>query len=307
MAARAPRAYRPCRLDRPWCGDPTGPQYRARRGGRRRRDRDQGRSRLQHRRRKSGARHQAAVSGTGRRPAGGAGVVAMGPRDTASRFARLPQARYRGLSRKIRGRSRFRPRTPQASRRRIVSDMLIEGGRALLGTEMADASLRIAGREIAAVSTDHGHSSLNIDAGGLLVLPGIVDLHGDAFERQMMPRPGVDFPIDVALADSDRQAISNGITTVFHATTWSWEPGLRSADNARELLEAIETLRPPLSPDTPFPLPQETYNLDAETEIMEWLAEGRRDLLAFNEHMDSTIASLAKPQKRSRMVERTGL
>ena len=49
----------------------------------------------------------------------------------------------------------------------------------------------------------------------------------------MMPRPGVDFPIDVALADSDRQAISNGITTVFHATTWSWEPGLRSGDNAQ--------------------------------------------------------------------------
>jgi len=32
----------------------------------------------------------------------------------------------------------------------------------------------------------------------------------------------------------------------------------------------------------------------------------RIDLFAFNDHMDSTIASLAKPQKRSRMVERTG-
>jgi alpha-D-ribose 1-methylphosphonate 5-triphosphate diphosphatase len=188
-----------------------------------------------------------------------------------------------------------------------MTDMLIEGGRVLLGTEMAEASLRIAGREIAAAGTDHGHGSLSVDAGGLLVLPGIVDLHGDAFERQMMPRPGVDFPIDVALVDSDRQAISNGITTVYHATTWSWEPGLRSADNARRLLEAIEAMRPQLAADTRFHLRQETYNLDAETEIMEWLAEGRVDLLAFNDHMDSTVASLAKPQKRSRMVERTGL
>ena len=80
----------------------------------------------------------------------------------------------------------------------------------------------------------------------------------------MMPRPGVNFPIDVALADSDRQAIGNGITTVFHATTWSWEPGLRSGDNARELLEAIETLRPQLAADTRFHLRHETYNLDAE-------------------------------------------
>ena len=140
-----------------------------------------------------------------------------------------------------------------------------------------------------------------------MVLPGIVDLHGDAFERQMMPRPGVDFPVDVALIDSDRQAIGNGITTVFHATTWSWEPGLRGADNARQLLEAIETLRPQLAADTRFHLRHETYNLDAEAEISQWLSDGRIDLFAFNDHMDSTVANLAKPQKRSRMVERTGL
>jgi alpha-D-ribose 1-methylphosphonate 5-triphosphate diphosphatase len=189
--------------------------------------------------------------------------------------------------------------------------MLIEGGRVLLGqetsNEITDTSLQIAGRDIVAAGSDHGRSSLSIDAGGLLVLPGIVDLHGDAFERQMMPRPGVDFPIDVALADSDRQAIGNGITTVFHATTWSWEPGLRSAENARRLLEAIEAMRPQLAADTRFHLRQETYNLDAEAEIVDWLAEGRIDLFAFNDHMDSTVASLAKPQKRSRMVERTGL
>ena len=188
-----------------------------------------------------------------------------------------------------------------------MTDILIEGGQALLGGEIVETSLRIAGREIVAVGSDHGRGSLDIDARGLLVLPGIVDLHGDAFERQMMPRPGVDFPIDVALVDSDRQAISNGITTVFHATTWSWEPGLRSADNARTLLEAIEAMRPQLAADTRFHLRHETYNLDAESEIIEWLAEGRVDLFAFNDHMDSTVANLAKPQKRSRMVERTGL
>jgi alpha-D-ribose 1-methylphosphonate 5-triphosphate diphosphatase len=188
-----------------------------------------------------------------------------------------------------------------------VTDILIEGGRVLLGDEFADASLRTAGRDISAVGTDQGRSSLAIDARGLLVLPGIVDLHGDAFERQMMPRPGVDFPIDVALVDSDRQAIANGITTVFHATTWSWEPGLRSGDNARLLLEAIETLRPKLAADTRVHLRHETYNLDAEGEIGEWLSEGRIDLLAFNDYMDATVADLAKPQKRNRMVERTGL
>jgi alpha-D-ribose 1-methylphosphonate 5-triphosphate diphosphatase len=188
-----------------------------------------------------------------------------------------------------------------------VTDIFIEGGRALLGGEIREASLNIAGGEIVAVGADHGRGSFGIDARGLLVLPGIVDLHGDAFERQMMPRPGVDFPIDVALIDSDRQAIGNGITTVFHATTWSWEPGLRSAENARELLENIEGLRPRLGADTRFHLRHETYNLESEEEICQWLSAGRIDLLAFNDHMDSTVANLAKPQKRSRMMERTGL
>src|SRR5262249_55211394 len=143
------------------------------------------------------------------------------------------------------------------------------------------------------------------DARGLLVLPGIVDLHGDAFERQMMPRPGVDFPIDIALIDSDRQIISNGITTVFHGTTWSWEPGLRSGDNAEKLIDAIEAMRPKLVADTRFHLRHETYNLDAEAKIGQWLAAGRVDLLAFNDHMD--LATTVKPRKRATMVERTGL
>jgi alpha-D-ribose 1-methylphosphonate 5-triphosphate diphosphatase len=188
-----------------------------------------------------------------------------------------------------------------------VTDISIEGGLVLLGDEFCDASLRTADCDIGAVEANRGRGTLAIDARGLLVLPGIVDLHGDAFERQMMPRPGVDFPVDVALADSDRQAIANGITTVFHATTWSWEPGLRSGDNARRLLEAIESLRPKLAADTRFHLRHETYDLDAESEIGRWLSEGRIDLLAFNDHMDATVSDLSKPQKRNRMVERTGL
>jgi len=188
-----------------------------------------------------------------------------------------------------------------------VTDIFIEGGRALLGKQFLDATLRIADGEIGAVGSDHGRGALGLDARGLKALPGIVDLHGDAFERQMMPRPGVDFPTDVALADSDRQAIGNGITTVFHATTWSWEPGLRSGDNARQLLEAIESLRPRLSADTRFHLRHETYNLDAEAEISQWLSTGRIDLFAFNDHMESIVTSAARPRKRAQMVERCGI
>ena len=188
-----------------------------------------------------------------------------------------------------------------------MTDIFIAGGRALLGGDVKEASLSIAGNEIRSLDASQKPTALELDGSDVLVLPGIVDLHGDAFERQMMPRAGVDFPIDVALIDSDRQAIANGITTVFHATTWSWEPGLRSGDNAQRLLEAIESLHPHLAADTRFHLRHETYNLDAEEKICQWLAQGRVDLLAFNDHMDITSALLNKPRKRATMVERTGL
>jgi alpha-D-ribose 1-methylphosphonate 5-triphosphate diphosphatase len=188
-----------------------------------------------------------------------------------------------------------------------MTDIFIHRGRALLGQEIREASLEVAGGEIIALDSPRAHGSQEIDANGLLVLPGIIDLHGDAFERQMMPRPGVDFPIDVALIDSDRQAIANGITTVFHAATWSWEPGLRSGDNARQLLESIEALRPQLAADTRFHLRHETYNLDAESEICGLLADRRIDLFAFNDHMDSIVTNRTRPKKRRSMVERTGL
>lgn len=188
-----------------------------------------------------------------------------------------------------------------------MTDIFLEGGRALIGAELVETSISISGTDIAQVDASRGPARLAIDARGLLVLPGIVDLHGDAFERQMMPRAGVDFPIDVALADSDRQAISNGITTVFHATTCSWEPGLRSAGNARGLMQAIERQRPRFASDTRFHLRHETYNLDAEAEMSQWLTEGRIDLFAFNDHMDGVVADISNPRKRNRMVERTGL
>ncbi|WP_407155761.1 alpha-D-ribose 1-methylphosphonate 5-triphosphate diphosphatase [Bradyrhizobium sp. STM 3557] len=188
-----------------------------------------------------------------------------------------------------------------------MKGLFVAGGRALLGHEFVETPLSVMDGQLVEIGAINRNLASSLDASDLLALPGIVDIHGDAFERQMMPRPGVDFPLDVALIDSDRQVISNGITTVFHATTWSWEPGLRSGDNARGLLEAIEGLRPRLAADTRFHLRHETYNLDAEDEIAAWLAARRVDLFAFNDHMDATVASLEKPHKRQRMVDRTGL
>jgi alpha-D-ribose 1-methylphosphonate 5-triphosphate diphosphatase len=187
-------------------------------------------------------------------------------------------------------------------------ELRIEGGRALVGEALEDTTIHVASGcgAIVALGSD-ARARRRLDARGLLVLPGIVDLHGDAFERQMMPRPGVDFAHDIALVDSDRQALANGITTVFHGVTWSWEPGLRAADNARAMLTAIERLRPRLGADTRFHLRHETYNLEAEPEIRQWLAERRIDLMAFNDHLPLAEAGGVRAKKLNPMVERSGL
>jgi alpha-D-ribose 1-methylphosphonate 5-triphosphate diphosphatase len=183
----------------------------------------------------------------------------------------------------------------------------IERGRVLVDGAFADVAVDVdESGHIAGLDSDVS-AVRRIDADGLLVLPGIVDIHGDAFERQMMPRPGVGFPIDIALLDSDRQVLANGITTVFHGVTCSWEPGLRGPENARAIIAALDQLRPLLGADTRFHLRHETFNLDVEAEVLGWLASARIDALAFNDHMTSTIKAKDPDAQLRRMSERSGL
>jgi alpha-D-ribose 1-methylphosphonate 5-triphosphate diphosphatase len=182
----------------------------------------------------------------------------------------------------------------------------IVGGRTLtpFGLE-SDVTLTVANGEILALGDRP--EAVTWNAGGLLVLPGIVDIHGDAFERQLMPRPGVHFDTRLALFDTDRQLVANGITTAFHALTYSWEPGLRGIEAGRAFLAALDASRSELSCDTRLHLRWETFNLDTEAEVAEWLLKGQVGLLAFNDHTPAMAERLDQPQAMQRYAERTGL
>jgi alpha-D-ribose 1-methylphosphonate 5-triphosphate diphosphatase len=184
--------------------------------------------------------------------------------------------------------------------------VLLRGGCVLRpdGTfEEADLAIK----EGRLASLGFGNSRSQWQAHGLLVLPGIVDLHGDAFERQLMPRPGVHFPVDVALFDTDRQMVANGITTAFHGLTWSWEPGLRGDAAAFSFIEGLDRLRGKLACDTRVHLRQETFNLSAERQILDWLAAGRISILAFNDHMDDIIKRREPASGLKPYADRSGL
>jgi alpha-D-ribose 1-methylphosphonate 5-triphosphate diphosphatase len=187
-------------------------------------------------------------------------------------------------------------------------ELRIVGAQVLLDRGLTGTPVRVSGADgvISDIGSDR-NSGRTIDARGLILLPGIVDIHGDAFERQIMPRPGVHVALDVGLIDSDRQAIANGITTVFHGVTWSWEPGLRGSENARAILAAIEELRSRFAADTRYHLRHETFNLAAENEVCDWVAERRVDAVAFNDHLPSGDSVMKRPDKLGQMVERSGV
>jgi alpha-D-ribose 1-methylphosphonate 5-triphosphate diphosphatase len=186
--------------------------------------------------------------------------------------------------------------------------VLIRSGRvALPDGSLEETDVRIEAGCIASIGADDAEADLVLNAGGKLVLPGIVDLHGDAFERQVMPRAGVSFPLDLALMDTDRQMVANGITTAYHGVTLSWEPGLRSREVVIGLFEAIEANRHRFGCDTRFHLRFETYALDAVDQVASWLAEGRVDLLAFNNHIAPIQRRIAGGRMLTRYIERTGL
>lgn len=78
-----------------------------------------------------------------------------------------------------------------------------------------------------------------IDCTGFLILPGIVDLHGDAFERHLAPRRGALRSPGDGLRALEGELAANGITTAWLPQFWSWEGGMRGPDFARALCAAL--------------------------------------------------------------------
>lgn len=189
----------------------------------------------------------------------------------------------------------------------MAASLKLAGVRALVdGAFGAPTTIDIDDGVVSSIGTD-GAARREVRADGLLALPGIVDLHGDAFERQMMPRPGVYFREDLALLDTDRQLVANGVTTAYHGLTWSWEPGLRGTERAHAMADTLDRLRSRLACDTRLHLRWETYNLDVVPTVLDWIAKGRIHLLAFNDHTPAMLKRGEDPVAVLKYVERAGV
>jgi alpha-D-ribose 1-methylphosphonate 5-triphosphate diphosphatase len=185
-----------------------------------------------------------------------------------------------------------------------MRDFNISGGTVLLasgGLQQTDVAVR----DGVIDRIGGGTGGARFDATGLLVLPGIVDLHGDAFERQIQPRPGVNFPVDLALRDTESQLLANGITTAFHGVTLSWEPGLRSLDAWHAMIAAL--FDHAWTCDMRVHLRWEAYNLDALDIAVAAIEAGHVHLVAFNDHTPSIVRKLKDPVEGAKYSGRAGM
>ncbi|MDX2214344.1 MAG: alpha-D-ribose 1-methylphosphonate 5-triphosphate diphosphatase [Oculatellaceae cyanobacterium bins.114] len=128
-----------------------------------------------------------------------------------------------------------------------------------------------------------------IDVTGFNMLPGIVDIHGDAFERMICPRPGVSFPLEMAIAENDRTLLAAGITTFFYSITDSFEPGLRSRDTVRQVIELVLNDPTRLQVDSRIHVRHEQGNTADHEELCDWLKNGKIHLLSLNNHLPPTL------------------
>ena len=185
-----------------------------------------------------------------------------------------------------------------------MRNWIIQNGTVLRSAGFEAASINISD---GLVSEDTTADCREFDARDCYVLPGIVDVHGDGFERIMEPRPGVIFDKEIALREADRQLVSNGVTTAFHGVGVSWEPGVRDMSNSRAFVETWARLKNTLGCDMHLNLRWETYSIDERIEALEWLKKFPGTVLSVNDHATAFKGLDADHPRVIRMAKRIGI
>ncbi|MDP2210555.1 MAG: alpha-D-ribose 1-methylphosphonate 5-triphosphate diphosphatase [Candidatus Aquicultor sp.] len=130
----------------------------------------------------------------------------------------------------------------------MEQNVLIKNGRAVLPDRvMNNCDIMIADGSIISLSAGSSIKVATrtkvIDAGGRYVFPGFIDLHCDAIEKEIEPRPNAFFPIEISLSELEKKLAGQGVTTVFHSISFAeGELGLRSNDMAAKIIEKIQSI-----------------------------------------------------------------
>jgi alpha-D-ribose 1-methylphosphonate 5-triphosphate diphosphatase len=139
-----------------------------------------------------------------------------------------------------------------------------------------------------------------VDLTGYRVLPGIVDVHGDGFERHLAPRRGAMKQMSEGLIATEAELAANGITTAVLAQFVSWEGGLRGLEFADQVFTALSETAPQLVTDLRAQLRLETHLLELYDRVPDLVAEWDVPYVVFNDHLPH--GRLAQGKQPPRMV-----
>ena len=125
----------------------------------------------------------------------------------------------------------------------VPRDYVLGGVRAVLPDAIVDDA-RVVVRDgvIVEVGPSPAGSTADLDGRGLLCVPGLIDVHSDALERERAPRPGVLLPWDFAVVSLEGKMSAAGITTVFHGAGFQEKVSggvTRTAETANDICDAV--------------------------------------------------------------------
>lgn len=167
-----------------------------------------------------------------------------------------------------------------------MNRLLLTRARVVFAHEVRDdVSLLIDDGVIAAVDPEAAGDARIIDLSGRVLIPGLVDLHCDALEKEVEPRPGVYFPLDFACAQADKRNAAAGITTVFHALSFAnHELGVRNNAFAAEIARAVHAWQSHALVDNRVHARYEVTDETAPAVLAGLLGGGHAHLLSFMDH-----------------------
>jgi len=119
--------------------------------------------------------------------------------------------------------------------------IVVENARIVTPEEVVEGAIRLEGERIVGIGDVDRDGTEIVDARGRLVLPGLVDLHGDDIESHLHPRSGARMDTHMALSSADRANVAAGITTKFHAISFEVAPDEnRSPELGAEISSAVD-------------------------------------------------------------------
>ncbi|MBN8190022.1 MAG: alpha-D-ribose 1-methylphosphonate 5-triphosphate diphosphatase [Rhodobacteraceae bacterium] len=173
--------------------------------------------------------------------------------------------------------------------------LTFEGARVMRPGGWDDAPLAIDGGRVV-----EGAAGRRVDLSGYDILPGIVDAHGDGFERHMAPRRGALRERESGMVACAAELAANGITTAMLAQFWSWEGGMRGPEFAEEVFASVSAVAPTVPVDLRLQLRLETHFLDSFAEAEAAVARHGIGYVVFNDHLPH--ARLAEGRKPPRLT-----